>query len=108
MTPGIYQRDDGTVFWLHEDNKWFYLSPLFGEWLEVFDQPNDGSLEKYPRNLEKVTGLLSVTEAQHLKVCRICLLNDTPSPGNPLVLSYGKEYAHQRCIELLKGRKQLK
>lgn len=52
MKPGIYQRLDGTVYWLHEDGRWQYLSPLFGEWLEVFDQPNDGQLERYPRNLE--------------------------------------------------------
>lgn len=51
MTPGIYQREDGTVYWLHEDGRWQYLSPLFGEWLDVFDQPVDGRLEKYPRNL---------------------------------------------------------
>jgi hypothetical protein len=51
MTPGIYQRGDGTVYWLHEDGRWQYLSPLFGEWLDVFDQPNNGELEKYPRNL---------------------------------------------------------
>lgn len=52
MKPGIYQRLDGTVFWKHEDGQWRYLSPLFGEWLDVFDQPADGSLKKYPRNLE--------------------------------------------------------
>lgn len=51
MTPGIYQRADGTVYWLHEDNRWQYLSPLFGEWLDVFNQPDDGSLERYPRHL---------------------------------------------------------
>ncbi len=49
--PGIYQRADGTVYWLHEDRRWQYLSPLFGEWLDVFDQPENGDLEKYPRNL---------------------------------------------------------
>jgi hypothetical protein len=51
MKPGIYQRGDGTVYWLHEDGRWQYLSPLFGEWLEVFDQHDDGQLERYPRNL---------------------------------------------------------
>lgn len=51
MKPGIYQRGDGTVYWLHEDGRWQYLSPLFGEWLDVFDQPDNGQLEKYPRNL---------------------------------------------------------
>ena len=52
---GLYQRRDGTVYKRREDGKWFYLSPLFGEWLEVFDQPNDGTLMKYPRNLGKIT-----------------------------------------------------
>jgi hypothetical protein len=54
MKPGIYQRMDGTVYWLHEDGRWQYLSPLFGEWLDVFDQPDDGELQKYPRNLGKI------------------------------------------------------
>lgn len=55
MTPGIYQRLDGTVYWKHEDGRWQYLSPLFGEWLDVFDPPDDGSLKRYPRNLEVAT-----------------------------------------------------
>ncbi len=54
MDPGIYQREDGTVFWLHENHKWQYLSPLFGEWLDVWDQPDDGRMQKYPRNLNHV------------------------------------------------------
>jgi hypothetical protein len=52
MKPGIYQRIDGTVYWLHEDGRWQYLSPLFGEWLEVFDQPDNGELSRYPKNLD--------------------------------------------------------
>jgi hypothetical protein len=50
MSPGIYQREDGTVYWLRQDGRWQYLSPLFGEWLDVFDQPNN-ELARYPRNL---------------------------------------------------------
>lgn len=53
MKPGIYQRSDGTVYWLHEDGRWQYLSPLFGEWLDVFDQ-SEADLERYPRNLGKL------------------------------------------------------
>jgi len=34
-----------------------------------------------------------------LHVCRFCQIDDTTSPGNPLVLHYGSEYAHLRCIE---------
>ncbi len=41
---------------------------------------------------------LSVADAQRLHVCRFCQLDDTPSPGNPLVLHYGSEYAHRNCI----------
>lgn len=50
--PGIYQKIDGTVYWKHEDGKWKYLSPLSGEWLDVWNQPDDEKLKKYPRNLE--------------------------------------------------------
>jgi len=54
MDPGLYQRIDGTVYRLHEDGRWEYLSPLFGEWLEVFGQLDNGELQRYPRNLEVV------------------------------------------------------
>lgn len=53
MKAALYQKTDGTVYWLHEDGHWQYLSPLFAEWLNVFDQPDDGTLEVYPRNLNK-------------------------------------------------------
>jgi hypothetical protein len=49
--PGLYQHLDGTVFKLREDGSWQYLSPLFGEWLDVFT-PNVRGLDKYPRNIE--------------------------------------------------------
>lgn len=51
LEPGLYQRRDGTVVKLREDGSWQYLSPLFGEWLDIFDQSASG-IEKYPRNLE--------------------------------------------------------
>lgn len=54
IDPGIYQRVDGTVYWKHEDGRWQYLSPLFGEWLDVFEQINSDEFEKYPRNLGRV------------------------------------------------------
>jgi len=44
-------------------------------------------------------GPLSVAEAKKLRVCRICRIDDKPSPGNPLVLNYGKEYAHEKCLK---------
>lgn len=49
--PEIWQRSDGTVY--RKINKtWFYLSPLFGEWLPVFDkEPERDELKPYPRNL---------------------------------------------------------
>ena len=42
---------------------------------------------------------LTVAEAQRRRVCRICKLNDNPAPGNPLVLNYGDEYAHEQCLK---------
>lgn len=32
-------------------DKWEYLSPLFGEWLEIYP-PKESDLKPYPRNLE--------------------------------------------------------
>lgn len=58
MNPGLYQRLDGTVFWKHEDGRWTYLSPLFGEWLNVWAQPDNGTLKRYPRNLNVPTDQL--------------------------------------------------
>lgn len=51
MKPGLYQRLDGTVLKLREDGSWQYLSPLFGEWLDIFN-PTTTNLSKYPRNIE--------------------------------------------------------
>jgi len=54
LKPGLWQDEDGTVFWFHEDGRWQYLSPLFGEWLDVYDRSATDNLEKYPRNLGKI------------------------------------------------------
>ncbi len=48
-----WQKLDGTIYRERADG-WDYLSPLFGEWLPVF---NPGELDKkemlpYPRNLD--------------------------------------------------------
>lgn len=51
MNPGLYQHLNGTVLKLRENKSWQYLSPLFGEWLDVFC-PDTRELAKYPRNLE--------------------------------------------------------
>jgi hypothetical protein len=41
---------------------------------------------------------LSLEEARKKNVCRICGKAATPFLGNPLVLDYGREYAHKKCI----------
>jgi len=41
---------------------------------------------------------LSVKAAQRLRICRICQIDNMPGQDNPLVLSYGKEYAHAKCL----------
>jgi len=47
----LFQKSDGTVM-KRENGHWFYLSPLFGEWLPVYDrEPSRDSLKKYPRNI---------------------------------------------------------
>lgn len=48
---------------------------------------------------QRVDMPLTVAEAQRLRVCRICKLDNNPGPGNPLVLRYGEEYAHERCLK---------
>ncbi len=49
--PELWQRADGTVFRKIRET-WFYLSPLFGEWLPVFDKdPERDGLKPYPYNL---------------------------------------------------------
>lgn len=50
MKPGLYQRRDGSVLKFRENNSWQYLSPLFGEWLDMF-RPLDSDIAPYPRNL---------------------------------------------------------
>lgn len=40
---------------------------------------------------------LTVKQAQLLGVCRICMLPD--GSKMPLVLNYGKEHAHQQCLD---------
>ena len=40
---------------------------------------------------------LTVGEAQRRRVCRFCKSDAKPGPGNPLVLDYGGEYAHEQC-----------
>jgi hypothetical protein len=80
--------------------------------LEVFDQPDNGQLEKYPRNLAtwRASGFplppLSVALAQQRKVCRFCQIDAVPSPDKgPLILDYGKEYAHLKCLEEAHARR---
>jgi hypothetical protein len=51
------------------------------------------------RCLQRRVMPLTVAEAQRRRVCRICKLNDNPAPGNPLVLNYGEEYAHEQCLK---------
>jgi hypothetical protein len=48
---------------------------------------------------QRVDMPLTVAEAQRRRVCRICKLNNNPAPGNPLVLNYGDEYAHEQCLK---------
>lgn len=43
--------------------------------------------------------IFTVEDAQQLNVCRICKKESTPLPDNPLILDYGKEFAHQKCIQ---------
>ncbi len=43
---------------------------------------------------------LSVEEAKKRGVCRICQKdNAAHPPDNPFILAYGREYAHQKCLE---------
>jgi hypothetical protein len=41
----------------------------------------------------------TIAEARKKGVCRICQIDNIPSPRNPLVLNYGEEYAHQECLD---------
>lgn len=42
----------------------------------------------------------AVKQAQILKVCRFCGEDDDAhGPGNPFIMNYGEEYAHQACME---------
>jgi len=43
---------------------------------------------------------LTVKEARKLNICRFCRENsNAKGPDNPLVLNYGKEFAHRKCID---------
>ena len=51
--PCLWQKLDGTVLQERPEG-WFYLSPLFGEWLPIF-KPTEEELRRlkpYPANLE--------------------------------------------------------
>ena len=48
-------------------------------------------------------GVLPLDVAQAKSVCRFCHNSTGPSPGNPIVLNYGQEYAHQHCIDRAKA-----
>ena len=41
---------------------------------------------------------LPIHEAQNLGLCRFCGEPAKPSPGDPIELNFGKEYAHRHCI----------
>lgn len=43
--------------------------------------------------------VFTVEDAKQLNVCRICKKSSIPLPDNPLILNYGKEFAHQKCLE---------
>ena len=43
--------------------------------------------------------VFTVEDAQQLNVCRICKKEAKPLSDNPLILDYGKEFAHQKCCE---------
>lgn len=57
MKAKLWQKVDGTVLRQTEFGAWEYLSPLFGEWLNVFG-PNKTEIEPYPRNLNIPTDQL--------------------------------------------------
>jgi hypothetical protein len=57
MRAEIFQRKDGTVLKIIND-QWFYLSPLFGEWLPIFNPSQSEDLKPYPRNIEVHSSLL--------------------------------------------------
>lgn len=40
----------------------------------------------------------ALKDAQQRRICRICKKAAIPGPDNPIVLDYGKEYAHQKCL----------
>lgn len=46
---------------------------------------------------------LTVNDARKLKVCRICYQSDAPGQTTPLVVDYGREYAHQACLQRLQN-----
>lgn len=48
-------------------------------------------------------GVLPLDVARAKSVCRFCHNSTGPSPGNPIVLNYGQEYAHQHCIDRAKA-----
>lgn len=48
---------------------------------------------------KKIFRLISLKEAQKKDICRICLNRAWPMFGNPIVLNYGKEYAHGKCLK---------
>src|SRR5262245_23317656 len=38
-------------------------------------------------------------KAQKSRTCRICGQPMSAAPGNPFVFNYGKEFAHQKCLD---------
>lgn len=54
-------------------------------------------LKEMERQMPK--GKLKLKEAQILNRCRICGERIRPNPGNPIILNYGKEYAHELCLQ---------
>jgi hypothetical protein len=46
--------------------------------------------------LARVTGLLTVREAQLLRACRVCRDSDQ----GPMTFNFGEEYAHTSCLSL--------
>lgn len=44
-------------------------------------------------------GVIGLSEAQRQNRCRICGNYAMASPGNPIILHFGSEYAHQQCLK---------
>lgn len=78
-------------------------------WLRRAYHAHENQIERLRGDFDELRALflacirrpLSVREAQLLRVCRVCRgPNDPKAPGDPFVLKYGDEHAHQSCLDL--------